>query len=163
MRPHLIGAVPFALVDGDFGQSTICRDLGAETTGLDAEAVTAARADGFSTLLAAIDAAGLTGTLRGEGPFTDFAPTDDGCAAMDQDALADPLKPENTDALAAVLSFHALPGRIMYDDITTIAGLPLKVTVDGDTKTIGNAVIIGSDIEATNGVIHVPDRVITPE
>jgi uncharacterized surface protein with fasciclin (FAS1) repeats len=88
---------------------------------------------------------------------------------MDQSALEDLLKPENKDALAAVLSFHVLPGKVMYDDITesgevtTIAGVPLKVTVDGDTKMIGNAVIIGSDIEATNGVIHVPDRVITPD
>ena len=130
---------------------------------------TAANADGFSTLIAAIDAAGMTETLKGEGPFTVFAPTDDEFAALGDGVVEELLKPENKDALAAVLSFHVLPGKVMYDDITesgevtTIAGVPLKVTVDGDTKMIGNAVIIGSDIEASNGVIHVPDRVITPE
>jgi uncharacterized surface protein with fasciclin (FAS1) repeats len=111
----------------------------------------------------------MTETLRGEGPFTVFAPTDDEFAALGDGVVEELLKPENKDALAAVLSFHVLPGKVMYDDITesgevtTIAGVPLKVTVDGDTKMIGNAVIIGSDIEASNGVIHVPDRVITPE
>ncbi len=130
---------------------------------------TAAQAEDFSTLLAAVDAAGLTETLKGEGPFTVFAPTNEAFEALDPDALADLLKPENSEALVAVLSFHVLPGKLMYDDITesgevtTIAGQPIMITVDGDTKTIGNAVIIGSDIEASNGVIHVPDRVITPE
>lgn len=130
---------------------------------------TAAQAEGFSTLLAAVDAAGLTETPKGEGPFTVFAPTNEAFDALDPDTLADLLKPENSEALVAVLSFHVLPGKLMYDDITesgevtTIAGQPIMITVDGDTKTIGNAVIIGSDIEASNGVIHVPDRVITPE
>ena len=144
--------------------------LSLPATAQDADIIdTAAQADGFSTLLAAVDAAGLTETLRGDGPFTVFAPTNEAFDALDPDALADLLKPENSEALVAVLSFHVLPGKLMYDDITetgevtTIAGQPIMITVDGDTKTIGNAVIIGSDIEASNGVIHVPDRVITPE
>ena len=79
---------------------------------------TAAQAEGFSTLLAAVDAAGLTETPKGEGPFTVFAPTNEAFDALDPDTLADLLKPENSEALAALLSVHVLPGKLMYDDIT---------------------------------------------
>lgn len=130
---------------------------------------TASQADGFSTLLTAIDAAGLTETLKGEGPFTVFAPTNEAFEAMDQDVLADLLKPENSAALAAVLTFHVVPGTVMYDDmndgdtLTTVADLPLTITGSGDAKQVDEVSIVGSDIPASNGVIHVVDQVIVPK
>ncbi len=130
---------------------------------------TASKAEGFSTFVAAVEAAGLTETLTGEGPYTVFAPENAAFEALEPGVLDDLLKPENQAALQAVLSFHVLPGKILYADLTedmdaeTISGETIRITVDGDTKTIGNALIVGSDIEASNGVIHVPDRVIVPE
>ena len=130
---------------------------------------TASQADGFSTLVTAIDAAGLTETLKGEGPFTVFAPTNEAFEAMDQDVLADLLKPENSAALAAVLTFHVVPGTVMYDDmndgdtLTTVGDLPLTITGSGDAKLVDEVSIVGSDIPASNGVIHVVDQVIVPK
>ena len=130
---------------------------------------TAANADGFSTLIAAIDAAGMTETLKGEGPFTVFAPTDDEFAALGDGVVEELLKPENKDALAAVLSFHVLPGKVMYDDITE----------SGEVTTIAGAAQghrrrrHENDRERRDHRLRhrgeqrrdpcVPDRVITPE
>ena len=121
----------------------------------------------FTTLLAAVEAAGLTATLQGDGPFTVFAPTDEAFAAIDPDALntllADP------PALAAILAYHVVPGALMAADVlasnslTTVNGADATISLDGEgNPRIDDAIIVGTDIGARNGVVHVIDRVIFP-
>jgi uncharacterized surface protein with fasciclin (FAS1) repeats len=129
---------------------------------------TAAGAGTFGTLVAAVQAAGLVDTLKGEGPFTVFAPTDEAFAALPAGTVEDLLKPENKDQLVAVLTYHVLPGKVMAADVAgkelsvaTVNGA--EVAVDGtDGVTVGGANVVTADIEATNGVIHVIDAVILP-
>ena len=130
---------------------------------------TAAEAGSFNTLVAAVEAAGLVETLKGDGPFTVFAPTDEAFAALPEGTVASLLEPENRDQLVAVLTYHVIPGRVMSSDI---AGQEMMVaTVQGsevdidatDGVTVDDATVTTADIEATNGVIHVIDRVILPE
>lgn len=130
----------------------------------------AASNDDFSTLVAAVKAAGLVETLSGEGPFTVFAPTNEAFAKLPEGTVASLLKPENKDKLIAVLTYHVVPGKVMAAQAVTLngksarsvqgAGIPVKVT-DG-TVTVAGAKVIATDIEATNGVIHVIDTVILP-
>ena len=126
---------------------------------------TAREAWAFRTLLAAIDAAGLGETLAGEGPFTVFAPTDDAFAALPQETMQGLL--EDPPALARVLTYHVLPGRITSAQITqdseqkTVGGGVLKLAVNG-AVTVNDATVIQADLEAENGVIHVIDRVLIP-
>ena len=128
---------------------------------------TAAGAGGFETLLAAATAAGLVDTLKGDGPFTVFAPTDDAFAALPAGTVDDLLKPENKDQLVAVLTYHVVPGKVMSGDLVddmkaaTVQGG--EVTIDLDSGVMVNdATVTTADIEATNGVIHVIDKVILP-
>ena len=131
--------------------------------------VEVAAADGrFTTLVAAIEAAGLDETLQGEGPFTVFAPTDEAFAALPEGTVEDLLKPENRDTLVAVLTYHVVPGKVMSSDI---AGQEMEVaTVQGSTVEIDamdgvmvdGAHVIIADVDASNGVIHVIDAVIMP-
>ncbi|MDA1071958.1 MAG: fasciclin domain-containing protein [Proteobacteria bacterium] len=131
--------------------------------------VEVAAADGrFTTLVAAIEAAGLVETLQGEGPFTVFAPTDEAFAALPEGTVEDLLKPENRDTLVAVLTYHVVPGKVMSSDI---AGQEMEVaTVQGSTVEIDamdgvmvdGAHVIIADVDASNGVIHVIDAVIMP-
>ena len=126
---------------------------------------TARQAWAFRTLLTAIDAAGLGDTLAGEGPFTVFAPTDDAFAALPQETMQGLL--EDPPALARVLTYHVLPGRITSAQITqdseqkTVGGGVLKLAVNG-AVTVNDATVIQPDLEAENGVIHVIDRVLIP-
>jgi uncharacterized surface protein with fasciclin (FAS1) repeats len=128
-----------------------------------------AAADGrFTTLLAAVEAAGLAETLSGEGPFTVFAPTDDAFAALPEGTVATLLEdPEG--ALTDILLAHVVEGAVPAADVvglsevTTINGTVLPVLVDGDTVTIGGATVIVTDLEASNGIVHVIDTVIVPE
>jgi uncharacterized surface protein with fasciclin (FAS1) repeats len=129
---------------------------------------TAVEAGSFTTLVAAVQAAGLEDTLRGEGPFTVFAPTDEAFAALPEGTVENLLLPENQDTLQAVLTYHVLPGKVMSADI---AGQELSVaTVEGsevmvnamDGVMVDSANVVTVDIEATNGVIHVIDAVILP-
>ena len=122
----------------------------------------------FSTLVAAVQAAGLEDTLRGAGPFTVFAPTDAAFAALPAGTLDSLLLPENRDQLAAILTYHVAPGIARSGDL---AGKVLDVTtaqggsvrVDGrDGVTVNGANVTAADIEAANGVIHVIDRVLLP-
>lgn len=128
---------------------------------------TAAEAGSFSTLLAAAEAAGLVGTLKGEGPFTIFAPTDEAFAALPEGTVEELLKPENRDQLAAILTYHVVPGRVMSGDLTdemlpaTIQGGQTGVQPDG-TLRVDGANILTADIQASNGVIHVIDSVLLP-
>jgi len=128
---------------------------------------TAVGAGTFTTLVAAVGAAGLVDTLKGEGPFTVFAPTDDAFAALPAGTVEDLLKPENKDKLVAILTYHVVAGKVMSGDLTegmmapSVQGGELTITLEGGAKVNG-ANITAADIEATNGVIHVIDAVILP-
>lgn len=120
----------------------------------------------FNSLLAAVNDAGLTDTFKGPGPFTLFAPTDEAFAMIPQ-ANLDALR-NNTADLTDLLTYHVVRGEIMSGDLMnrnpleTMDGRNLTITIDGDSILVENARIIQADIEATNGVIHVIDAVITP-
>ncbi|NBZ86665.1 fasciclin domain-containing protein [Stagnihabitans tardus] len=128
---------------------------------------TAVGAGSFTTLVAAVQAAGLVETLKGPGPFTVFAPTDAAFAALPAGTVEDLLKPENKDKLVAILTYHVVPGKVMAADLTegmkaaSVQGGELTFTLEGGAKVNG-AVISTADIAATNGVIHVIDSVILP-
>jgi len=129
---------------------------------------TAVSAGQFQTLVAAVQAAGLVEVLKGEGPYTVFAPTDDAFAKLPAGTVENLLKPENKEQLVAVLTYHVVPGKVMSSDI---AGKTAKVaTVEGgelsidatDGVKVNEANVISADIEASNGVIHVIDTVVLP-
>lgn len=128
---------------------------------------TAVAAGSFNTLAAALTAAGLVETLKGEGPFTVFAPTDAAFAALPAGTVEDLLKPENKEKLTAILTYHVVPGKVMSTDLTegmkaaTVNGKEITITLEGGPKVNG-AVISGPDVAASNGVIHVIDSVILP-
>ena len=128
---------------------------------------TAVAAGQFQTLAAALGAADLVDTLKGDGPFTVFAPTDEAFAALPAGTVEDLLKPENKDKLAAVLTYHVIAGKVMSTDLsngmtaTTVNGADVSIAVDGGVKVNG-ANVSAADIEASNGVIHVIDAVILP-
>ena len=128
---------------------------------------TAIAAGSFTTLAAALTAAGLVETLKGAGPFTVFAPTDAAFAALPAGTVEDLLKPENKDKLIAILTYHVVPGAVMSTDLTegmmatTVNGAQITITLDGGAKVNG-AVISTADIKTSNGVIHVIDSVILP-
>lgn len=129
---------------------------------------TAASTGQFDTLVAAVKAADLVSTLKGEGPFTVFAPTDEAFAALPEGTVENLLKPENKEQLISVLTYHVVSGKIMSNDI---AGTALKVEsiqgseldVDGtDGVTVDGATVLTADIETDNGVIHIIDQVVLP-
>ncbi|THD85921.1 fasciclin domain-containing protein [Aliigemmobacter aestuarii] len=128
---------------------------------------TAVGAGSFTTLVAAVQAAGLVDTLKGEGPFTVFAPTDAAFAALPAGTVEDLLKPENKDKLTAILTYHVVPGKVMSTDLTegmkaaTVQGAEVTITLEGGPK-INGTTISAPDVEASNGVIHVIDAVIMP-
>ncbi len=127
---------------------------------------TAKAAGSFTTLGAAVDAAGLTDTLNGEGPFTVFAPTDDAFAALPAGALDALLKPENKGALVKILTYHVVPGTVLAADIkagdvATVEGGTVKLATEGGV-TINDATLVAADVATSNGVIHVIDKVLIP-
>ena len=128
---------------------------------------TAVGAGNFTTLAAALTAAGLVDTLKGAGPFTVFAPTDAAFAALPAGTVEDLLKPENKDKLIAILTYHVIAGKVMSTDLSeglkakTVNGAEVTITLDGGAKVNG-VVISTADIAASNGVIHVIDAVILP-
>jgi len=128
---------------------------------------TAAGNADFETLVAAVQAAGLVETLKGEGPFTVFAPTDDAFAALGS-TVDELLKPENKDKLVKVLTYHVVPGKVMSSDlvddamVATVEGQEIKVDLDNGPM-VNDANVTTADIETSNGVIHVIDKVIVPE
>ena len=128
---------------------------------------TAVAAGDFTTLVAAVQAAGLVDTLKGEGPFTVFAPTDAAFAALPEGTVNTLLKPENKDQLVSILTHHVVPGEVMSSDLTegmsaaTVQGGEVTFTLDGGAK-VNDANITTADIAASNGVIHVIDAVIMP-
>ncbi len=123
----------------------------------------AVNAGSFTTLVAAVKAAGLVETLKGDGPFTVFAPTDDAFGMLPARTIKDLLKPENRDQLTAILTYHVVPGEVRASDLLNVAKAK---TVNGKSLPIGlrvgEANVIQADIEASNGIIHVIDTVLMP-
>ena len=130
---------------------------------------TAVAAGDFTTLATALEAAGLVGTLKGDGPFTVFAPTDAAFAALPDGTVESLLKPENKEQLVAVLTYHVVPGKVTSADVvklnsaTTVNGQSVDIDASGGTVKIDGATVTAVDIAASNGVIHVIDQVILPE
>jgi uncharacterized surface protein with fasciclin (FAS1) repeats len=128
---------------------------------------TAITAGQFKTLAAALGAAGLADTLK-SGSFTVFAPNDEAFAKLPVGTVENLLKPENKDQLTAILTYHVVPGKVMAADVVklketkTVNGKMLNITVRGDAVMLNDAKVTATDIAASNGVIHVIDRVILP-
>lgn len=128
---------------------------------------TAVSAGQFKTLVEAVKAAGLVETLKGPGPFTVFAPTDAAFAALPKGTLEDLLKPENKAKLASILTYHVVSGKVMSKDLKdemkakTVQGAEIKIDLDGGPK-VNDANVVTPDVAASNGVIHVIDKVILP-
>lgn len=129
---------------------------------------TAAGNEDFSTLVAAVKAAGLVETLKGDGPFTIFAPTNEAFAKLPEGTVENLLKPENKDQLVGILTYHVVPGKVMAADVApgevgTVNGEKAEISVSDDSVMIDGAKVIATDVAASNGVIHVIDTVILPE
>ena len=128
----------------------------------------AAGADNFKTLVAALKAGGLVDTLKGNGPFTVFAPTDEAFAKLPAGTLDDLLKPQNKEKLVGILTYHVVPAKAMAKDVAgmssakTVNGKSLTLKAADGKVTVGNATVTKADIEASNGVIHVIDTVLLP-
>jgi transforming growth factor-beta-induced protein len=126
-------------------------------------------AGSFKTLLAAAQAAGLAETLSGKGPFTVFAPTDEAFSALPSGTVESLLRPENKQKLADILKYHVVPGRVYSDQAIdagraeTVLGQSLDITSANGAVMVQKARVVTPDIEASNGVIHIVDRVILPE
>lgn len=130
---------------------------------------TAAGIEDFSTLVAAVKAGGLVETLSGKGPFTVFAPTNEAFAKLPKGTVEDLLKPENKEKLVAILTYHVVPGNVIAADVVkvkeakTVQGGKVKVTVKDDEVMIDKAKVLKTDVECSNGVIHVIDSVLMPK
>ncbi|MGE5293391.1 MAG: fasciclin domain-containing protein [Solirubrobacterales bacterium] len=129
----------------------------------------AASAGVFSTLVKAVEAAGLVETLKGVGPFTVFAPTDEAFAKLSEGTLDNLLKPQNKDKLTAILTYHVVPGKLLANEVVGLHGKSIN-TVQGGELTfdasagvrVGEANVTQTDVVASNGVIHVIDKVLIP-
>jgi uncharacterized surface protein with fasciclin (FAS1) repeats len=130
---------------------------------------TAVAAGSFKTLATALKAAGLIDTLKGKGPFTVFAPTDEAFAKLPAGTVEDLLKPENKQKLTAILTYHVVPGKVMAADVVklnsakTVNGKQLTIASNGGVVTVDGARVVKTDVAASNGVIHVIDSVILPK
>ncbi|HZQ93810.1 MAG TPA: fasciclin domain-containing protein [Candidatus Sulfotelmatobacter sp.] len=129
---------------------------------------TAVSAGSFNTLAAALRAADLIDALKGEGPFTVFAPTDDAFKKLPPATLESLLKPENKEKLRAILTYHVVSGKVTAEQVMklstakTLNGQNVGITTHGGTVMVNNAKVVKADIPASNGVIHVIDTVILP-
>lgn len=129
---------------------------------------TAVAAGQFNTLAAALEAAGLVDTLKGDGPFTVFAPTDAAFAKLPEGTVESLLKPENREQLVSILTYHVVAGSVTAADVvklneaTTVNGSNVEITVADGSVMVDNANVVKTDIMASNGVIHVIDSVILP-
>lgn len=134
-----------------------------------ADIVDTAVAANFKTLVAAVKAADLVSTLKGPGPFTVFAPTDEAFAKLPAGTLESLLKPENKKQLQSILTYHVVPGKVMAKDVVklqsakTVEGRSVSINTKDGGVMINNATVTKADIATSNGVIHVVDTVILPE
>ncbi len=130
---------------------------------------TAVAAGSFKTLAAALQAAGLVDTLKGKGPYTVFAPTDEAFAKLPAGTVDDLLKPENKEKLKAILLYHVVAGKVTSQKVATLHsaktlnGESVKIEVKDGKVMINNATVVKADVEASNGVIHVIDTVLLPK
>ena len=130
---------------------------------------TAVAAGNFKTLAAALQAAGLVDTLKGAGPFTVFAPTDEAFAKLPAGTVEDLLKPENKQKLISILTYHVVAGDVMAKDVVklseakTLNGKEVKIMVEGGKVMVDGANVTKTDIKCSNGVIHVIDSVLLPQ
>jgi len=130
---------------------------------------TAVAAGNFTTLAAALEAAGLIDTLKSEGPFTVFAPTDEAFANLPDGTVESLLLPENKDQLVAILTYHVVAGEVLAADVvtlteaTTVNGENVDIRVEDGAVYVNDATVVATDIMASNGVIHVIDTVLIPE
>ena len=130
---------------------------------------TAVGAGSFKTLVAAVKAAGLVDTLKGEGPFTVFAPTDEAFAKLPKGTVESLLKPENKKKLTAILTYHVVAGKVKakkaakLDSAKTVQGDKLTIKPSGETLRINSAKVVKADVKASNGIIHVIDSVLIPD
>jgi len=158
-------AMPIAAWAGSYGTSK------SSSGGMNTQDIvdTAEAAGSFNTLVAALQAADLEATLRGKGPFTVFAPTDEAFAKLPPGTLENLLKPENKSQLQAILTYHVVSGKVMASDAAmltsakTVNGQSFRITESGSTLMVNKATVIKADIPASNGVIHVIDQVLIPE
>ena len=153
-----VASIPAAQA-GDYGKAKAKPDI----------VDTAVTAGTFETLVAAVQAAELVDVLKGDGPFTVFAPTDDAFAALPDGTVDSLLLPENKDQLVAVLTYHVVPGKVMSGDlagqstsVVTVQGDEVMVDATGDGVMVNDATVVAADVEASNGVIHVINKVILP-
>lgn len=147
------------------GSQAVAGDYGMKSKDIVDTAVSAGQ---FNTLAAALDAAGLVETLKGDGPFTVFAPTDEAFAKLPEGTVETLLKPENRDQLIAILTYHVVAGKVMASDVvkldsaTTVNGSDVTITVADSGVQVNDANVVKTDIATSNGVIHVIDTVILP-
>jgi uncharacterized surface protein with fasciclin (FAS1) repeats len=157
--------LPVAAIAGNYGYSKN------KSGAVDTQDVigTAISAGSFNTLVQAIQAADLVDTLKSKGPFTVFAPTDEAFAQLPAGTLENLLKPENKSELQAILTYHVVPGKIMSSDAGTLSsaktvnGSSFRISRSGNGLMVDEANVIKADIVASNGLIHVIDRVILPQ
>ncbi len=155
--------LPLSAFAGNYGTSKNTSDAMNTTDIVD----TAVDAGSFTTLVAAVQAAGLVDTLKGDGPFTVFAPTDAAFAALPNGTVETLLLEENKDQLIAILTYHVVPGKVMSTDLTddmtakTVQGGDLTIDLDDGVK-VNEATVTTADVETSNGVIHIVDTVIIP-
>jgi uncharacterized surface protein with fasciclin (FAS1) repeats len=129
---------------------------------------TAVDAGSFNTLAAALSAAGLVDALKGDGPYTVFAPTDEAFAKLPEGTVEELLKPENKEMLTRVLTYHVVPGKVTaaqvahLENAEALSGDRLSIAANGKGVLIDDAKVIQADVEASNGVIHVIDTVLIP-
>jgi uncharacterized surface protein with fasciclin (FAS1) repeats len=161
----LVASISLVACGSDASTEVVDTTVMEEVAANDIVAV-ASSTEGFSTLVAALTAAGLVETLQGEGPFTVFAPNDEAFAALPAGLLEKLLLPENIAVLTSILTYHVVAGKVMSTDVTT-GDAP---TVEGSTLAldtmsgvmVNDATVIAADVEASNGVIHVIDKVLVP-
>lgn len=129
---------------------------------------TAVAAGNFTTLAAALEAGGLVGTLKSDGPFTVFAPTDEAFAKLPKGTVEELLRPENKDQLVEILTYHVVPGKVKAADVVALSsaqtanGDSVSIRVEEEAVFVNNSRVVATDIWASNGVIHVVDTVILP-
>ncbi len=169
MRFAVIGMImitlPVAALAGNYGSST------GKSGGMASKDIvdTAASAGSFNTLVQALQAADLVDTLRGPGPFTVFAPTDEAFAKLPEGTLTDLLRPENKGKLQSILTYHVVPGKVMakdagmLDSAKTVNGQSFSISKSGGGLMVDGANVTQADIMTSNGVIHVIDQVIMPQ
>ena len=130
---------------------------------------TAVAAGSFKTLAKALQAADLVDTLKGKGPYTVFAPTDDAFAKLPASTLEDLLKPENKAKLTRILTYHVVAGRVSASQVAklksakAVSGDTIDITANGAGVMVDNARVVKTDVGASNGIIHVIDAVILPD